>query len=58
MYTVISTYAGEWGRGSCVEGICVSALNLPSESDEQESKHFDDGHGRGYCGAWADGRGA
>lgn len=40
MYAVISTYAGGIRRGR-VGGAGASALNLPSESDEQKAKHFD-----------------
>lgn len=29
--------------GSRVEGICAGTLNLPSESDKQKAKHFDEG---------------
>ena len=38
MYTAISKYA--WDR---VGGVGASALNFPSESDEQKAKHFDKG---------------
>lgn len=49
MYVHSDIYHAGEREGSRVEGICASALKLPSESDEQKAKHFDEGVRRGIA---------